>query len=58
VNQIRFFSSSALAKAPKLMLAANCSAAETIFKAFSRRPSPASRPYRCGRAALSGVPRR
>ena len=30
MNQIRFFSSSALASAPKLRLAASCSAAETI----------------------------
>jgi hypothetical protein len=29
-----------------LILAANCSAAETIFKAFSRRPSPRARPAR------------
>jgi hypothetical protein len=37
VNQMRFFSSSALAKAPKLRLAANCSAADAIL-----RPSPAA----------------
>src|SRR5262249_56050946 len=31
VNQMRFFSSSALASAPKLRFAASCSAAETMF---------------------------
>jgi hypothetical protein len=42
VNQIRFFSSSALANEEKLIFAANCSAAETIFgllpRLFHRRP--------------------
>src|SRR5262245_4006311 len=37
---MRFFSSSALAKAPKLRLAASCSAAETI----AQLPGPPGRP--------------
>src|SRR5689334_3863408 len=39
---MRFFSSSALASAPKLRFAASCSAAETMSLAFSRAPPPAA----------------
>src|SRR4029079_15180711 len=38
VNQMRFFSSSALASAEKLILAASCSAAETIESSLPRAP--------------------
>src|SRR6202011_5931149 len=64
VNQMRFFSSSALASAEKLRLAANCSAAETMVTGsrlrlpprYGRiRPSPFQERRRFAR--LSGHPR-
>src|SRR3954451_4960121 len=41
---MRFFSSSALARAPKLRFAASCSAAETIF-GFLPRPTDAGHQF-------------
>src|SRR4029079_12986379 len=42
VNQMRFFSSSALASAPKLRFAASCSAAETMFRLSPAAPHASS----------------
>src|SRR5262245_61384243 len=43
---MRFFSSSALASAPKLRLAASCSAAETMFGFLPPSPSSPRHPWR------------
>jgi hypothetical protein len=51
VNQMRFFSSSALARAPKLRFAASCSAAETMswLSPAALAPTP-----RAGQSADAG----
>src|SRR5215475_4787718 len=53
VNQIRLLSSDALAKAPKLMLAASCSAADAILIHPTQRPPATAQQRRYGEAAAT-----